>query len=68
MTKLLITLTFASFLILLGCNENIKNDKTNQSNNGNAYGKNKGDLKGKEFGQERARQAHLKNEEKKEQI
>ena len=65
MRKLIIILTFTSFLLLLGCNENIKHKKTNQLSNSNAYGKNKGDLKGKEFGQDRARQSHLKNEEKK---
>ncbi len=35
---------------------------------GNAYGKNKGDLTGREFGQERARQAKLNKETKQEEL
>lgn len=42
-------------------------DKT-KSNNGNAYGKDKYGLEGREFGQERARQAKLKNKETKETL
>ncbi|MDT8412632.1 MAG: hypothetical protein RQ875_09240, partial [Vicingaceae bacterium] len=33
--------------------------KEEKTNNGNAYGKNKGDLKGKEFGQDRAANAKI---------
>lgn len=37
-------------------------DKIVKSNDGNAYGKNKGELEGREFGQERATQAKLNKE------
>ncbi|MFC1565398.1 hypothetical protein ACFL4B_00415 [Candidatus Neomarinimicrobiota bacterium] len=65
MRKSIIALTFFTFLMFIGCNEKYNNDKSNKPKKGNAYGKNKGDLKGKEFGQERAKQAHLKNEQRK---
>jgi len=40
-----------------------KNGHEKENNGkGNAYGKNKGDLKGKEFGQQRAADAHSKND------
>lgn len=40
--------------------EKIEAYKAEKSNNGNAFGKNKGDLEGKEFGQDRAAQAIAK--------
>ena len=42
--------------------------KEEKSNKGNAYGKNKGDLEGKEFGQDRALAAKSKNIEKKKEL
>jgi colicin import membrane protein len=46
-------------------NKGKDDDKTN---NGNAYGKNKGELSGREFGQARAASARLNNEEKQEKL
>lgn len=40
-------------------------NKEEKDNKGNAYGKNKGELEGKDFGQYRAEQAKLKNKKKK---
>ncbi|NDK56837.1 hypothetical protein [Pontibacter fetidus] len=42
--------------------------KPEKENNGNAYGKNKGELSGREFGQARAAQAQLTAEERKENL
>ena len=41
-----------------------KSDKSDKQNNGNAYGKNKGDMSGKEFGQNRAAEAKSKEKVK----
>ncbi|BDS12410.1 hypothetical protein [Aureispira anguillae] len=46
-------------------NHSEKKDKVAEKGKGHAYGKNKGDLSGKEFGQARAAEAKLKNETKK---
>lgn len=43
-------------------NDNNKYKDKEKSNNGNHYGQNKGDLKGKEFGQHQAEQAHSKKD------
>lgn len=45
-------------------NINEEKEKKEKSSKGHAYGKNKDDLKGKEYGQERARQAKLRKEQK----
>jgi hypothetical protein len=45
----------------------VQNDKVQENGTGNAYGKNKGDLKGKEFGQTRGEQAKVKGEQLKAQ-
>ncbi|WP_162427832.1 hypothetical protein [Pontibacter pudoricolor] len=44
------------------------NNGKDKANNGNAYGKNKGELSGREFGQARAAAARLSNEEKQEKL
>lgn len=44
---------------------NKKNKVKSNNGNGNAYGNNKNGLKGREFGQERARQARLQNQKRK---
>lgn len=51
-------------------NGNYKKDKKVKSNNGNgnAYGNNKNGLEGREFGQERARQARLQNQKRKQKF
>ena len=49
-------------------NKKAKKEKKEKSNNGNAFGKDKGELEGKEFGQERASQARMKKEEKKKEL
>ncbi len=50
-------------------NGNYKKNKTKSNNgNGNAYGNNKNGLKGREFGQERARQARLQNQKRKQKF
>ncbi len=50
-------------------NGNYKKDKVKSNNgNGNAYGKNKNGLEGREFGQERARQARLQNQKRKQKF
>lgn len=45
-----------------------KIEKTEKTNKGNAYGKNKGDLKGKEFGQDRAANAKIQAKKDKEVV
>jgi colicin import membrane protein len=49
-------------------NNNRDKDKVAQDNEGNAYGKNKGDLSGREFGQQRAAQARLTSEQRRERL
>ncbi len=44
------------------------NKNEEKTNNGNAYGKNKGDLKGKEFGQDRAANAKIQAKKDKEEV
>lgn len=44
------------------------NKKEEKTNNGNAYGKNKGDLEGKEFGQDRAANAKIQAKKDKEVV
>jgi colicin import membrane protein len=45
-----------------------KDTKAEEKDNGNAYGKNKNDLEGKEFGQSRADQARLNKQQKKQEL
>ncbi|AMM52525.1 hypothetical protein TH61_16910 [Rufibacter sp. DG15C] len=49
-------------------NQNRDKDKVAQDNEGNAYGKDKGDLSGREFGQQRATQARLTGEQRRERL
>src|SRR5690554_1491157 len=45
-----------------------KTEKTEKTNKGNAYGKNKNGLKGKEFGQDRAANAKIQAKKDKEMV
>jgi hypothetical protein len=48
--------------------QNVRRERESSGNQGNAYGRNKGDLQGREFGQERARQARMNRETVEEEL
>lgn len=48
----------------IGDEDKVKKEKSEKSNNGKVYGKDKGDLKGKEFGKERSEAARSQKDEK----